>query len=115
MLKKDINDKKHKFVTLFMSHLILLTSVTVANATPTTPTSVPIVLKLLGKMIDIFRAAGIILLVYAVIAFILALKNEDAESKVNAIMQMSISIVLITLSSIISPLLSSAGVEGSIT
>lgn len=112
MLKKDINDKKHKFVTLLMSHLILLTSVTVANATPT---SVPIVLKLLGKMIDIFRAAGIILLVYAVIAFILALKNEDAESKVNAIMQMSISIVLITLSSIISPLLSSAGVEGSIT
>ena len=112
MLKKDINDKKHKFVTLLMSHLILLTSVTVANATPT---SVPIVLKLLVQMIDIFRAAGIILLVYAVIAFILALKNEDAESKVNAIMQMSISIVLITLSSIISPLLSSAGVEGSIT
>lgn len=112
MLKKDINDKKHKFVTLLMSHLILLTSVTVANAAPA---SVLIVLKLLGQMIDIFRAAGIILLVYAVIAFILALKNEDAESKVNAIMQMSISIVLITLSSIISPLLSSAGVAGSIT
>ena len=113
MLKKSINETKHKFVTLLMSHLILLTSVTVANAA--TPTSVPIVLKLLGQMIDIFRAAGIILLVYAVIAFILALKNEDAESKVNAIMQMSISIVLITLSSIISPLLSSAGVTGSIT
>lgn len=112
MLKKDINDKKHKFVALLMSHLILLTSVTVANAAPT---SVPIILKLLGEMLKIFQAAGFVLLVYAIFTLILALKNEDAESKVNAITQISISIVLITLSSIIEPLLSSAGVEGSIT
>ena len=72
------------------------------------------VLLMISKILTVFSYAGILLLVYAVLSLILAFKNEDAESKVNAITQISIAIVLLTLSGTVNALLKAAGVSGTV-
>lgn len=72
------------------------------------------VLLMISKLLSVFTYAGIVLLAYATISLILALKNEDAESKVNAVTQISIAIVLITLSGTVNALLAAAGVSGKV-
>lgn len=94
-----------------LSLAITLASVTII-LTPTAfaLTSVTYIIKMIDLLLGVFRAAGLLLLVYAIFSFILSIKNEDAESKVNAIMHISIAIVLITLSSILSELFVAAGI-----
>lgn len=64
--------------------------------------------NVLGQIIDIigyiFRAVGIILCVYSIGQLILAIKNEDADSKTRATTQIIVSVVLIALPSIINTL-----------
>lgn len=67
---------------------------------------------LVTVLLDVFFYAGILLLVYAIIMFILALKDESADGKANAISKMSVALVCITFSTLINGLLSAAGVSG---
>lgn len=75
-------------------------------------TSVQIIVRLINELLTVFTGAGVLLLLYAIIALILAMKDENAESKVNAISQLGVAIVLITFSTILSQLAQSVGVTG---
>lgn len=55
---------------------------------------------------------GIILLVWSIVMLVLALKNEDADSKSRAIMLIVVSIALVGISALIDPILDAAGFEG---
>lgn len=52
---------------------------------------------------------GIILLVWSVVMLVLALKNEDADSKSRAIMLIAVSIALIGIGAFLNPILKAAG------
>jgi hypothetical protein len=52
---------------------------------------------------------GIILLVWSVVMLVLALKNEDADSKSRAIMLIAVSIALIGIGTLLEPILEAAG------
>ena len=56
------------------------------------------VIKLAVKILNVITSAGIILLAYSVVAFALAMKDENSESKVNATTQIAVAIVMITFS-----------------
>lgn len=103
-MKKFLPKKRDILIASATSASMILVPTAFASHTA------PIILKLIAKLLTVFWYAGIILLVYAVISLILALKNEDAESKVNAVTQISIAIVLLTLSGTVKTLLSAAGV-----
>lgn len=106
-MMKSLLQKKRKFIIASATGpAIMLTPTAFAEATY----SPKIIMKLIAKLLTVFQYAGILLLVYAVIALILSMKNEDAESKVNAITQISIAIVLITLSGTVKALMNAAGV-----
>lgn len=51
---------------------------------------------------------GIILLVWAVVMLVLALKNEDADSKSRAIMLIATSVALIGVGTLLKPILEAA-------
>lgn len=69
--------------------------------------------KVLNAVLDVvFDMAfyiGIILLAWAVVMLILALKNEDADSKSRAIMLIAVSIALVGVGTLLSPILKAAG------
>lgn len=98
------NKKQLSLATTLASVTIILTPTAFAL------TSIKYIVEMINLLLGVFRAAGLLLLVYAIFSFILSIKNEDAESKVNAIMHISIAIVLITLSSILSELFIAAGI-----
>lgn len=110
-MKKPFPSKRDILITSTISSSMILMPTALANTATYSP---PIILKLISKLLTVFWYAGLVLLVYAVIALILALKNEDAESKVNAVTQISIAIVLITLSGTVNTLLAAAGVSGTV-
>lgn len=60
------------------------------------------VVELINTLLKVFNAAGIILLAYSVFALIMAIKDENIESKVHATTQLVVAIVLITFSTILS-------------
>lgn len=98
------NKKQLALATTLASATIIFTPTAFALA------SITYIVEMINLLLGVFRAAGLLLLVYAIFSFILSIKNEDAESKVNAIMHISIAIVLITLSSILSELFIAAGI-----
>jgi cellulose biosynthesis protein BcsQ len=67
------------------------------------------IVQLINALLRIFRGAGIILLVYSVIALVLAIKDENVDSKVQATTQIAVALVCITLASIMRSLSSAAG------
>lgn len=113
MIKKLFQKPKNALIALSASSLPSL--IPVAYAADEATNSPPVVLELIQELLGVFQAAGLVLLVYAIIAFVLALKNEDAESKVNAITQLSIAIVLLTLSTTVSELMTAAGLSNNLT
>lgn len=60
--------------------------------------AVSYIVEIIRTLLGVFTAAGIILLAYSIIAFAIAMKDENSESKVNATSQMVVAIVLITFS-----------------
>lgn len=52
---------------------------------------------------------GLILLVWSVVMLVLALKNEDADSKSRAIMLIAVSIALLGVGTLLEPILNAAG------
>jgi hypothetical protein len=77
----------------------LNTSTTTTSATGSLE-SPPYVLTLIYNTLRIFRDAGVILLVYSIFSMILAMRNEDTESKVNASTQLVVAIVCVSFTSI---------------
>lgn len=74
-------------------------------------TAVGYILLLIDSLMSIFFYAGLVLLVWSVISFIIAFKNEDADSKVQAISQIAVAIVCVTLSGTLNALMVAAGVK----
>ena len=66
---------------------------------------------ILDIIFQIFRYVGILLLVWSIAQIVMAFKNDDADSKQKGMMIAVISIVLITLSFVLKPILSSVGVN----
>lgn len=60
------------------------------------------IVGIIQTLLGVFTGAGMILLAYSIIAFAIAMKDENAESKVNATTQMVVAIVLITFSGTLS-------------
>lgn len=65
--------------------------------------------QILKIIFNIFRYVGILLLVWSIIQIVLAFKNDDADSKQKGMVLAIISIVLITISFVIKPILTAAG------
>ena len=51
---------------------------------------------IIQQVLSIFQYAGIVLLVYGIFTMIMALKNEDADSKITSATQIGIAIFCIT-------------------
>ncbi len=81
-----------------------------AFAAPTTSTTGNAVVNAILDVIETMAFyIGIILLVWSVVMLVLALKNEDADSKSRAIMLIAVSIALIGIGAFLTPILSAAG------
>ena len=69
--------------------------------------------KIMSRILDliykIFRYAGILLLVWAIAQIVMAFKNDDADSKQKGMILAVISVILITLSFAVGPILTVAG------
>ncbi len=63
----------------------------------------------LDVVFDMAFYIGIILLAWSVVMLILALKNEDADSKSRAIMLVAVSIALVGVGTLLKPILKAAG------
>ncbi len=86
------------------------------DATDPTPTqnsqkAVAQIVALIGVLIRIFQAAAGVLLAYGVVALVLAMKDENAEAKVNATTQIGVAITVLGLSTILRGLGSAVGVS----
>lgn len=69
--------------------------------------------KVINAVLDIILKMafyiGVILLAWSVVMLILALKNEDADSKSRAIMLIAVSVALIGVGGFLKPVLETAG------
>lgn len=68
-----------------------------------------VVKAILNVVYDMAFYIGIILLAWSVVMLVLALKNEDADSKSRAIMLIAVSIALIGIGTLLEPILTAAG------
>jgi hypothetical protein len=73
---------------------------------------VQIIMKICSCLLTVFTGAGAILLAWGVMSFILALKDESAEGKVQAITQISLAITLLAFSGILKTLGNAVDLEG---
>lgn len=69
-----------------------------------------IVGKILGYGFTVVGFVGVFLLFFGAVQWIMAFKNEDAESKNRAAVLVVISIVLIALKTLLSPLFTEIGI-----
>ena len=119
-MANKISRLKNTFLCLSAS-AVALTSPAIAYAIPARPSyapdpdipsptntqeSVKIIVELIGSLLNIFLAAGIVLLAYSTFSLVLAVKDENIESKVQATSQLAVSLVLITFSSLLKGLAS---------
>lgn len=82
-----------------------------ANASANANKVVKEIIKICSCLLTVFTGAGVILLVWGVISFILALKDESAEGKVQAITQISLAITLLAFSGILKTLAKAMGLS----
>lgn len=73
---------------------------------------VKIIIKICSCLLTVFTGAGIILLAWGAVSFVLALKDESAEGKVQAITQISLAITLLAFSGILKTLGNAMGLSG---
>lgn len=74
-----------------------------------------IITTVINLVCDIALWIGIILLVWSIVMLVLALKNEDADSKSRAIMLIAVSVALIGIGGLLEPILEAAGFTYSAT
>ena len=68
-----------------------------------------IISEIIGIITKIAGYIGLFLLVWSVVMLVLALKNEDADSKSRAVMLIAVSIALILLGTLLEPILKAVG------
>ena len=83
----------------FIAILVLTTPIAMAA------TAEEIIGKLLGVIFKIAGYIGVLLLIWGIIMLVLAIRNEDADSKSRAVLFIVVAIVLITLGSLFKPVL----------
>ena len=69
------------------------------------PTAEGLIGKILGVIFTIAGYIGILLLVWGVIMLVLAIRNEDGDSKSRAVLFIVVAIVLITLGAVFDPVM----------
>lgn len=69
--------------------------------------STNVIASIIQSLMVVFRGAGVILLAYALFNFVLALKNEDSESKVNAASQIALAITCMSMATVLKAILGS--------
>lgn len=95
-----------------MTASMSMTRVFATDATPNTDATMDSLMGQVLKIIfTIFRYVGILLLVWSIAQIVMAFKNDDADSKQKGMMIAVISIVLITLSFVLKPILQTVGVS----
>ena len=99
--------KRVLLVTVILALIFSMTMITFAAATEVKPEK--IIGNLLSIIFQIVQYAGVILLVWGVVIMVLAIRNEDADSKTRAIMFILSAIVLICLKYLFKGLFSSLG------
>lgn len=117
MLKDFFKKSTSKVTTAFKKGSALVTSgMCAANcalvktfADDTDATMDSLMTQILNIIFKIFRYVGILLLVWSIIQIVLGFKNEDADSKQKGMVLAIISIVLITISFVVKPILTAAG------
>ena len=75
------------------------------------PTPEGIINALLTTIFNIAKWIGILLLAWGIITLVLAIRNEDADSKSRAVLFIIVAIVLICLGSVFSGVLDAIGVK----
>ena len=100
---------KFKQTIMALSNTIILSSI-IPQACAALK-SLPKIIQIINSLLVVFRGAGVILLAYSIISLVLALKDENADAKVQASTQIAVAVVCITLSSIISTISNAAGVN----
>lgn len=94
--------QKRKNILRLLSFSALCTTIPsmTAHAAEHTINSPQYITILIITLLKVFRGAGILLLVYSIFSIILAIKNEDVESKVNATSQFAVALMLISFGTI---------------
>lgn len=115
MLKKnEMEEKQRKTMMLFGKPLgiimmafvfiMMFGVVTFAAGSSGSVSASNLIGKIVSVILSMFRWVGIVLLVWGVAQFVMAIKRTDAESKSDAIQTIICAIVLIGLKSIINSL-----------
>lgn len=115
-VSKNLRNNALVLSSLFISHTLIPTAFAApwgAGGDPRASTTV--VASIIKALMTVFRDAGVILLAYSLFNLIISIKNEDAESKVNAASQIAVAITCITMSSILQGFLTAMGVTENIT
>lgn len=71
--------------------------------------------EILGTIFDIVRYAGVVMLVYGVVILVLAMRNEDSDSKNRAILYLISAVAMIFLKNLFSGIFSLTGVNIKLT
>ena len=72
--------------------------------------SVKEIVKLIGALLPVFRGAGIVLLAWSAFSLVMAIKDENVESKVHATSQLAVAVILVTFTTLLSGLARLVGV-----
>ena len=91
--------------------ICLLVVATTIFSLAANPTPEGIIKELLKVIFDIAKWIGILLLAWGAITLVLAIRNEDADSKSRAVLFLVVAIVLICLGSVFSDVLTAIGVS----
>ena len=84
----------------------IASTTTMAMAAPTAEGLIGEILKVIFKIAGYI---GVLLLVWGVVVLVLAIRNEDADSKSRAVLFIVVAIVLLCLGSLFGPLMTLAG------
>ena len=113
MLKKnEMEEKKRKtmlvygraFSIMTMACMFIMMSGMMTFAAGSSSTASSLIGNIVAIILAMFRWVGVVLLVWGVAQFIMAIKRTDAESKSDAIQTIICAIVLISLKTVIESL-----------
>lgn len=68
------------------------------------------IVSLIKVLLTVFEKAGVVLLVYAIGKLVLAMKDENSESKTAAATILAVSIVLVSIETVLMPLFVAFGI-----
>lgn len=90
--------------SLLIASTTASTLIPTAHAANVDTTGKDVINSILDIIYTMALYIGIILLVWSIVMLVLALKNEDADSKSRAIMLIAVSIALIGIGTVVQPI-----------